>query len=185
MSHVTAGKKTETPASKKDFWNTSELALNDAKALCGVKYFALDACAKSIMESKGVDFISLEKDSLKTELGFAFAFAFADANRAVWCNPPFSKKELFLKRAKEQSAKHNLTVCCMIPFEPCTKWWRECVSDKATFVYVPDGRYCFVDDETKQEVRGVNFCSCFVVFTPLHTKEAVFINFERGFASKK
>ena len=41
------------------------------------------------------------------------------------------------------------------------------------------------DDETKKEVKGVNFCSCFVVFTPLHTKEAVFINFERGFASKK
>ena len=180
MSHVTAGKKMETPASKKDFWNTSDLALNDAKALCGVKYFSLDACATSINESKGVDFISPEKDSLKTEWGYAFA----DANRTVWCNPPFSQKELFLKRAKEQSAKHNLTVCCMIPFEPCTKWWRECVSDKATFVYVPDGRYNFVDDETKQEVKGVNFCSCFVVFTPLHTKEAVFINFERGFASK-
>ena len=40
-----------------------------------------------------------------------------------------------MKRAKEQSAKHNLIVCCMIPFEPCTKWWREYVSDKATFVY--------------------------------------------------
>ena len=129
MSHVTAGKKTETPASKKDFWNTSDLAINDAKALCGVKYFALDACAKSFMESKGADFIRPEKDALKIEWGYAFA----DANRAVWCNPPFSQKESFLKRAKEQSEKHNLTVCRMIPFEPCTKWWREFVSDKATF----------------------------------------------------
>ena len=42
-----------------------------------------------------------------------------------------------------------------------------------------------VDDETKKEVKGVNFCSCFVVFTPLHTKEAIMINFYRGFASKK
>ena len=181
MSHVAAGKKTGTPASKKDFWNTSDLALDDAKALCGVKYFSLDACATSLMESKGADFIRPEKDALKIE----WCYAFADANRTVWCNPPFSKKELFLKRAKGQSAKHNLIVCCMIHFEPCTKWWREYVSDKATFVYVPDGRYNFVDDETKKEVKGVNFCSCFVVFTPLYTKEAVFINFERGFASKK
>ena len=110
---------------------------------------------------------------------------FGPVIKVVWCNPPFSQKELFLKRAKEQSEKHNLTVCCMIPFEPCTKWWREFVSDKATFVYVPSGRYCFVDDEAKKEVKGVNFCSCFVVFTPLYAKEAIMINFERGFASKK
>ena len=180
MSHVTAGKKTETPVNKKDFWNTSDLAINDAMALCGVKQFDLDACAKSPKESKAVEFISPTDDALISE----WIGVFGQLVKSVWCNPPFSQKELFLKRAKEQSAKHNLTVCCMIPFEPCTKWWREFVSDKATFVYVPDGRYNFVDDETKQEVKGVNFCSCFVVFTPLHTKEAIFINFERGFASK-
>ena len=181
MSHVTAWKKTETPASKKDFWNTCDLALNDAEELCGVKRFDLDACATSWKEAKGIIFISPEDNALEVEWGKHICVQL----KTVWCNPPFSQKELFLKRAKEQSAKHNLIVCCMIPFEPCTKWWREYVSDKATFVYVPDGRYCFVDDETKKEVKGVNFCSCFVVFTPLHTKEAVFINFERGFASKK
>ena len=57
MSHVTAGKKSETSVNKKDFWNTSDLALDDAKVLCGVKYFSLDACATSLMESKGADFI--------------------------------------------------------------------------------------------------------------------------------
>jgi len=181
MSHVTAGKKTETPVNKKDFWNTSELALCDAMALCGVKQFDLDACAKSSVEANGIGFISQEDDALITEWNCHFG----PVIKVVWCNPPFSQKELFLKRAKEQSEKHNLTVCCMIPFEPCTKWWREFVSDKATFVYVPSGRYNFIDDETKKEVKGVNFCSCFVVFTPLYTKEAIMINFERGFASKK
>ena len=181
MSHVTAGKKTETPVNKKDFWNTSDLAINDAMALCGVKQFDIDACATSGKEAKGIIFISPEDNALEVEWGKHIGVQL----KTVWCNPPFSQKELFLKRAKEQSEKHNLTVCCMIPFEPCTKWWREFVSDKATFVYVPDGRYCFVDDETKKEVKGVNFCSCFVVFTPMHTKEAIFINFERGFASKK
>ena len=182
MSHVTAGKKSETPVNKKDFWNTSDLALSDAMALCGVKQFDLDACATSEFESKGFEFIDPDMCSLSTEWNSPIWYKII---KNVWCNPPFSQKELFLKRAKEQSAKHNLTVCCMIPFEPCTKWWREFVSDKATFVYVPSGRYNFIDDETKKEVKGVNFCSCFVVFTPLHTKEAVFINFERGFASKK
>lgn len=180
MSHDTPGKKTETPVNKKDFWNTSMLAIADAEALCGVSGFDIDVCATSDAESKGDDFISPRENALVVE----WVSQFGVFVKSAWCNPPFSQKELFLKRAKEQSEKHNLTVCCMIPFEPCTKWWRECVSDKATFIYVPDGRYNFVDDETKKEVKGVNFCSCFVVFTPLCTKEAVFINFERGFASK-
>ena len=180
MSHVTAGKKSETQISKKDIWNTSDIAINDALALCGIDSFDMDACATSEAESKGFNFISPEDDALIEE----WSGYVGSGVRSVWCNPPFSQKELFLKRAKEQSEKHNLTVCCMIPFEPCTKWWGELVRDKATFVYVPSGRYNFIDDETKKEVKGVNFCSCFVVFTPLHTKEAVFINFERGFASK-
>lgn len=181
MSHVTAGKKSETPVNKKDFWNTSDLAISDALALCGISDFDLDACATSIYESKAEQFITPEIDALNHE----WDCVFSGEIKSVWCNPPFSQKELFLKRSKEQSAKHNLTVCCMIPFEPCTKWWREYVSDKATFVYVPSGRYCFVDDETKMEVKGVNFCSCFVVFTPLYTKEAIMVNFKRGFSSKK
>lgn len=181
MSHVTAGKKSEMPVNKKDFQNTSELATNDALALCGISSFDMDACATSDSESKGFNFISPEDDALIAE----WCGYIGSGVRSVWCNPPFSLKESFLKRAKEQSSKHNLTVCCMIPFEPCTKWWREFVSDKATFVYVPSGRYNFIDDETKKEVKGVNFCSCFVVFTPLYTKEAIMINFERGFASKK
>lgn len=181
MSHVTAGKKSETPVNKKDFWNTSDLAINDALALLGISNFDVDACSTSEKESKAKNFISPDEDAISSEWNCGVL----SGVKSVWCNPPFSQKELFLKRAKEQSEKHNLTVCCMIPFEPCTKWWREFVSDKATFVYVPSGRYCFVDDETKIEVKGVNFCSCFVVFTPLYTKEAIMINFERGFSSKK
>ncbi len=181
MSHVTAGKKSDTPVNKKDLWNTSELAINDAMSLCGISYFDLDACATTSKESKGYEFITPEECALSTDWQSKFDYMI----KSVWCNPPFSQKELFLKRAKEQSERHNFTVCCMIPFEPCTKWWREFVSDKATFVYVPSGRYNFIDDETKKEVKGVNFCSCFVVFTPIYTKEAIMINFERGFASKK
>ena len=46
--------------------------------------------------------------------------------------------------------------------------------------YAHDGDACF--DLYADSVTSSNGGT---VFTPLHTKEAVFINFERGFASKK
>jgi len=168
--------KSKTPESKKDYWNTSDLALSDAKKLLGIEFFSIDVCAKSHKEAKADSFITEDEDALSLDWDFEPWDYFA------WCNPPFSRKKEFLAKANEQSNGRKMTVCCMISHEPCTKWWREFVSSKATFVYVPNGRYNFVDDETKKEIHGVNFCSCFVVFTPMYTKEAVSINFDIGFS---
>ena len=107
MSHVTVGKKSETQVNKKDFWNTSDLAIADALALCRISRFDVDACSSSEKESKAKNFISPEDDALLSEWNCNIL----SGVKSIWCNPPFSQKELFLKRAMEQSEKHNLTVC--------------------------------------------------------------------------
>lgn len=175
MSGVGSGAASKTPDSKKDFWNTPWHAVQDAEFLIG-QVFALDACATSFNEAKAEQWITPEQDALITE--------WLPAKRgAVWCNPPFSQKIAFIKRAYHQSRRHAVTVCVMLPFEPTTKWWRENISSRASVVYVPDGRYSYVDDETKIEQRGVNFSSCFVVFTPL-TMPTQYIEFTRGLAER-
>lgn len=171
MSGKNPGAQSNTPDSKKDNWNTPWHAVKDAEALLGVR-FALDACACDKATAKAKRFISPEQDSLKTEWDTG----------PVWCNPPFSQKQAFLKRARRQSREHGVIVCMMLPYEPCTKWWREYVSGCASVVYVPDGRYNYCDPATKAEITGVNFASCFVVFTPMMLPTQ-YVDFNRGISS--
>lgn len=171
MSGKSLGAASNTPESKKDNWNTPWHAVRDAEALLG-QSFMQDACACDKATAKAPMFITPEQDSLKTEWIVG----------PVWCNPPFSRKTEFLQRAHEQAIKHSIIVCMMLPYEPCTKWWREHVSGKASIIYVPDGRYNYCDPATKAEITGVNFASCFVVFTPL-TMPTQVVDFDRGIGS--
>ena len=171
MSGKTPGVQSSTPENKKDNWNTPLHAVLDAEALIGQK-FTLDACACDSATAKAGEFITPETDALTVSWVPVH-------NGAVWCNPPFSRKTEFLHHAWRQARWHALTIVMMIPYEPCTKWWREFVSGKASIVYVPDGRYNYCDPETKREITGVNFASCFVVFTPL-TMPTQYVEFSRG-----
>jgi phage N-6-adenine-methyltransferase len=171
MSGKTPGVKSKTPDNKKDDWNTPWHAVKDASALIGMP-FTLDACACDDATAKAVAFFTPEQDALKQ--------AWVPSERgAVWCNPPFSRKAEFLNHARQQSRWHKQTIVMMIPYEPCTQWWREYVSGVASIVYVPDGRYNYCDPATKAEITGVNFASCFVVFTPL-TMPTQYVEFSRG-----
>jgi phage N-6-adenine-methyltransferase len=171
MSGKTPGVQSSTPENKKDNWNTPEHAIRDASILIGMP-FTLDACACDHVTAKAPEFISPDLDALKVSW-------VPKQPGAVWCNPPFSRKAEFLNHARQQSNWHKLTIVMMIPYEPCTKWWREHVSGKASIVYVPDGRYNYCDPVTKREITGVNFASCFVVFTPL-TMPTQYVEFSRG-----
>ena len=171
MSHNMEG-KSKTQINKKDMWNTTWQAVRDAEFLIGGK-FDLDACSASRNESKADSFISPDDD----------AMLFHWYGKRVFCNPPFSRKIEFIDRANNQAMEWSNVICMMLPFEPCTKWWREHISGKATAVYVPDGRYNFIDDETKEEIKGVPFCSCFVVFTSLNVPTQ-YIEFNRGCGGK-
>ena len=171
MSHTTQGNKTSTQLSKKDYWETTQYALNDALYLCGLRRFELDIAA-STYSAKAINFYSETDDALSDTRPWG-----EYTLNAMWCNPPFSLKTEFLDKAYSQR-KQGL-ICMMIPYEPCTKWWRKYVDGRASVVFVPDGRYNFIDPETRREVKGVNFCSCFVVFNSLNVPTQ-YVNFERG-----
>ncbi len=170
MSGKTLNKKSKVADDKKDLWNTSWPAVRDAQALIG-QPFVLDVCATDADTAKAREFITPQQDALQTE--------WLGASGAVWCNPPFTRKPEFLTRAYWQARKWGRMVVVMIPYEPCTQWWREHVSGKATAVFMPDGRYGFLDPDTKKIIPGVNFVSCFVLFSPLHTPTQ-YVEFRRG-----
>lgn len=166
-----------TPKNIKDLWQTPQFVVDDAARLIGQK-FALDACAADEFAAKAAEFITPEMDALKVDWWPAAALG------AVYCNPPFSQKVEFLKRAYDQACRMRLTVCCLVPLEPATTWWRNTVSGKATAVYIPDGRYPFIHPETGLVMDQPNFASCFVVYTPL-TMPTQYIEFERTKVSKR
>lgn len=149
-----------TDAAHKDFWQTHPLAVADASRLIGQR-FALDACASDAGAAKAGEWLTPEIDALTVD------WLPMTSVGAVWLNPPFSNKAAFLVKAHEQAQKLGLTVCCMIPLEPATGWWRKTVDGKATAVFVPDGRYPFIHPVTGELMTQPNFATCFVVFTPL------------------
>ena len=170
MSHNTPNSKSNTDVNIKNLWATTQDAYKDACKLCGAYYFELDAAASS-KNKKCALYINEDQDALTIE------WFREELVKTVWCNPPFDLKREFLAHAYNQR-KHGLT-CMMIPYEPTTKWWREFVHDKASIVYVPDGRDNFIHPKTEKEIKGVSFASCIVVFTPL-TLTTQYIHFKRG-----
>lgn len=169
MSGKTRENKSQTEESKKDFWNTDWRALRDAQVLIG-KPFVLDVCATDAGTAKAKTFITPQQDALVTP--------WVAGNGAIWCNPPFTMKPQFLTRAYEQCRYFQREIMVMLPFEPTTEWWRTYVSGQATAVFIPDGRYGYLDPETKMLIPGVNFVSAFILFTPLQMPTQ-YVEFDR------
>lgn len=170
MSHSIAGFKSKTKSDIKNLWITSASAYRDAEILCGAARFDIDVAASESNRKCG-RFIDKQENALEQ-------FWFSDYRvRWAWCNPPFDLKREFLDKAYEQRASGN--TCLMIPYEPCTKWWRSHVHGKASVVYIPDGRYNYCHPETGEEIKGVAFASCFVVFTSLNMPTQ-YVHFNRG-----
>lgn len=170
--HMSLGKKTKTDPTIKDNWNTTWAAFHDAEALVG----PFDVDAASFEHSKKVPVcITPQMDSLIQRWA-----DFVD-NGFVWCNPPFSRKLEFLEKAYIESIENGVRSCLMIPYESATKWWLKFVYGRAAIVYIPNGRYNFINDETKEEISGVPFASCFVYFDGQpDTHETQYVHFKRG-----
>ena len=172
--------KSETPSDEKNRWGTTWECFRRAQELFGSE-FVIDVCAEP-ETSKCVLFIGRELfenplgsiqlavDSLDDDVDWMDGF---------WCNPPFNQKKEFIQKAIEQT-KLGHSGMMLIPYEPCTKWFRKLVVPFATVIYVPDGRYNFLEIDGKTKKKGVNFPSCFVLWTPHHNGgEARIINVAR------
>lgn len=97
-----------------------------------------------------------------------------------WCNPPFDMKREFIMQAIK-SAQAGRSGMMLIPYEPCSTWFRELVKPHATTIYEPDGRYQFFEFDGVTKKSGANFACCLVSFTPAYNNgEARVIPFNRG-----
>lgn len=94
-----------------------------------------------------------------------------DALKAPWnsyrcfCNPPFSKKGDFIKKAHDEVLYHNCPIVVMIlPLNSMdTKVWHEYIESKFHYEILR-GRISFIDPETKQPRKGNNSGTVIVYF---------------------
>lgn len=189
-----------TTKATKNRWATTHYCFNDAKALTNFS-FMLDAAAEE-KTTKCSNYLSphgFEYSSFKNALTvdwvdelYRIEAKFRNNVKAVkpslkqvaiWCNPPFDSKIKFIDICAEVGKK--VPVVMLIPYERNTAWWRNNVHNKASTVYLPDGRYNFYETDGKTKKTGVNFASCFVVFEPRFNCGTQYIDFTRGIGNKK
>ncbi|WRQ13105.1 DNA N-6-adenine-methyltransferase [Vibrio phage vB_VpM-pA2SJ1] len=183
----------KTVEGAKNRWATSHEAFNDALALYGRK-FSVDVCAEPQTAKVDRFYVSpewlnsqpsldiIKKHSDKKIVGFDALQC--DWDHDWWCNPPFDLKKEFLEWAHIQAVAGRGGMM-MIPYEPLTGWWRKYVTNRATAVFEPDGRYQFYEIDGVTKKQGANFGTVFVLFTPHAIPEAIRIPFKRGIGNAK
>src|SRR5712692_2175859 len=92
-------------------------------------------------------YITEEMDALKTEwlINYPDGEPY-NARVDVWCNPPYSMTEEFVRRAHEQWTKHNINIMMLIPANTMSShYWHECIEGKAEYHPIK-GRIRFLVD---------------------------------------
>ena len=81
--------------------------------------FILDAAATA-RNSKCTRYISPAMDS------FATPWITSRAHGSVWLNPPYSRGMIgrFVEHAVATASTESITVVCLLPADPSTRWWR-------------------------------------------------------------
>jgi hypothetical protein len=77
----------------------------------------------------------------------------------VWCNPPHSKTEDFVRKAFEQWKKHNINIMMIIPANSmCTNYAEECIVPHAEYHPI-NRRFCkfLINGKTKDHARNGYF----------------------------
>jgi phage N-6-adenine-methyltransferase len=185
--------KSKTAEADKNRWATTWRCFNHAKLLTGYS-FLLDVCAAH-PTAKCANFIGPDENAfnvdwvnrlslIEAKIANLSVVRMPHKPTAAWCNPPFDNKFEFIN---EVSRYRNLglTVVMILPWERTTGWWGKLIRNKATKVFVPDGRYPFFDVDGKTQKSGVNFSSCFVEFSPRYFNTTEYVDFERSALDKQ
>jgi len=185
--------KSTSKANEKNRWGTTWRCNNHAARLTG-HAFLLDVCAEK-ETAKCANFISPEENAFNVDWRLRLSqieknIANIETVRhpfkqsAMWCNPPFDNKFEFIEECYRYS-KLGATIVMLLPWERTTGWWRDLINNKAARVFVPDGRYPFLDIDGKTQKSGVNFSSCFVEFSPRHFNITEYVDFVRADLDRK
>ncbi|HEY9678696.1 MAG TPA: DNA N-6-adenine-methyltransferase [Drouetiella sp.] len=89
------------------------------------------------------------------------------ASGAIWLNPPYSNVRPWLEKAYTSEC----TVVFLITLDCSTKWWQECVKDRAAEVRMVTHRIKFLsplgaEHHTKKNGGGTTTPSAIVIFRP-------------------
>lgn len=82
-----------------------------------------------------------------------------------FCNPPFSQKEKWIRKADYEVQNNNCPICVMIlPLNSMdTKVWHEVIECRYHYEILK-GRIAFIDPETKKPKKGNNSGTVIVYF---------------------
>lgn len=105
------------------------------------------------------------RDNRLTIRYFSDSLIISDWNRigSLWCNPPFSNKEEFLKRGVEARDTNIVTVFIVPNNARSTEWWRTYALQADQIINLTPRVNYFLDGK---EARGVAFDSCLLVYYP-------------------
>lgn len=131
---------------EKDYWQTCQTTVADALRLTGCSHIALDACAKDAAAAKCDNFIDEQADALTANWNDYLWDT--EGQPLIWCNPPYSMKQEFLARCAIMQAETGLPVAALVPVAVTTDWWYRLVVARATTIFIPNGRICFINAET-------------------------------------
>lgn len=82
----------------------------------------------------------------------------------LWCNPPFSNKEAFLKKGVESRNYIINGIVFLVPNNArSTSWWRNYALQADLIINLTPRVNYFIDGK---EVKGVAFDSCLLVYYP-------------------
>lgn len=170
--------KSQTPTSERDYWRTPPELISDALKLLNIKGFDVDVCVLSYKQKiKAASFyIPENEDALLRD---AVWFEHSSPALPSFCNPPFSRKWEFFQKAIQQVKLYKGNVLMVLPYTPCTKEWRQNVSNADCVIYLPDGRYNYLLPDGAKPKNSCAFETCLVLIVPFKLGNII-VNYERG-----
>lgn len=121
--------------------------------LDSVYQFTCDAAASDENRKNTYCYFSENSNALENEW----------TGERVFCNPPFTKKVQFIKKAIEEVESGRCPICVMIlPLALDAKWFHELVKDRYHYEILK-GRVSFLDNENKP-VQGNTVGTLIVYF---------------------
>ena len=176
--------KSQTDKQSKDYWRTPQELIDDALKLIGAKGFDVDVCCSNEDTKIPKSYWCLleNQDALGDDMDW-FSDNYPECSGPIFatsfCNPPFSKKWEFFKKAVKQVEKWGKSILMVFPYTPVTTAWVKNVHRQDCIIYVPDGRYQYLLPDGNKPVNSCNFETCLILIVPFKCGNVI-VNYKRG-----
>jgi len=82
--------------------------------------------------------------------------------KTVWCNPPHSNTEIWVRKAFAEWKKNNITIMMLLPTNTMsTNFWHECIEGKAEYHPI-QGRIKFLKNDKTSRYPSRNAYLCVI-----------------------